>query len=230
MNSPFSAVVVSAGSSSRFHRSGANQPKQFVEWAGRPLFIHTLEALSTIPLKELALVVRNEDEPHIREFLSRATFEFPIHLVHGGTRRQDSVRAGLEALSGCERVMIHDGARPFLSREFLDRLIAESCRFDALIPVLPVVETLKELSAEGRVHKTHDRNRFVRVQTPQVFKFAVIQEVHEKLAESQEEYTDDAMMCESQGIAVHTMAGDPQNIKVTVIEDLKAPRLKDIHA
>jgi 2-C-methyl-D-erythritol 4-phosphate cytidylyltransferase len=228
MNSKLSAVVVAAGGSSRFQKScHTESSKQLIEWDGKPLFIHTLQALSQLPLSEIALVIRPEEEEVIHKYLRSFSSSASISVCFGGKRRQDSVRNGLEALRPSDRVLVHDGARPFLSEEFLKRLVAQSMDFDGLIPVLPVFETLKEVENTGRVVKTYDRSKFVRVQTPQIFKYSVILEAHQELRDCELEFTDDAAIFEHLGLTVQTCEGDPSNIKVTVIEDL---RLKNIHA
>jgi 2-C-methyl-D-erythritol 4-phosphate cytidylyltransferase len=227
MPAALSAVVVSAGRSTRFQKSGAKQLKQLIEWDGEPLIIHTLRAMTSVDLSEIVVVVRPEDEAEIHGHLKLHPIDRGVRLVFGGARRQDSVRLGLEALATCDRVLIHDGARPFLSPEFLKGLVSVAEGYDCLIPVLPIVETLKEVDSQGCVVRTLDRNRFVRVQTPQIFRFDLIRRIHEQLKSSTEEFTDDAMMVESLGISVQTYPGDPQNIKVTVMDDL---RLKNIHA
>jgi 2-C-methyl-D-erythritol 4-phosphate cytidylyltransferase len=227
MTFDLSAVVVAAGRSSRFQKSlNSDQSKQFIEWSGRPLFVHTLEALSFLSFSEIALVIRPEEEAAVHKALERHTSKAALKIVFGGERRQDSVRNGLESLTPTRRVFIHDGARPFLSARLLHELNEKSKSTEALIPVLPVFETLKEVDPQGVVVKTMDRNRFVRVQTPQAFKFNLILEAHQKLKTLPMEFTDDAAMLEHLGISVHTCAGDPENIKVTIADDL---RLKNIH-
>lgn len=214
----FSAVVVTAGRGQRFH---AERTKQLVRWDGKPLIAHTLQALSILSLHQIALVVRPEEEAEIREWVSPLACVSKIVFVSGGERRQDSVRAGLEALEHCDRVMIHDGARPFLKEDFLMRLWRLSHEFQAVIPAIPVIETLKEINHEGFVVKTHRRESFVRVQTPQVFSFERILAIHRDLAGSDREFTDDAAMVEFVGEPVKVCSGDLENIKVTIQEDLK---------
>ncbi|MDB5038428.1 MAG: 2-C-methyl-D-erythritol 4-phosphate cytidylyltransferase [Bacteriovoracaceae bacterium] len=217
-----SAVVVAAGRGLRFQKtSNSAQSKQLLEWGGKPLFVHTLEALSELSLSEIILVIRAEEEAQIHRHLEAYSLNQPIKISFGGERRQDSVRLGLEKISSCNRVLIHDGARPNLSASFLRRLDEASKNHDCLIPVLPVVETLKEINAAGEVVRTHDRSKFVRVQTPQFFKFSKIKDAHEKLKDSKIEFTDDAAMFEHLGFKVQTCEGSLENIKVTVFEDIK---------
>lgn len=224
MKTDLSAVVVAAGRSRRFNQnlnSDQAVSKQLIEWDGAPLFIHTLRALSFLPVSQWAVVIMNEEESEVCNQLRKFVPALNIKVAFGGARRQDSVRHGLEALEPCKRVFVHDAARPFVGSEMLQRLEKASQEFQAVIPVIPIVETIKEVDSNGRVVKTHDRNRFVRVQTPQFFNYSVLKRVHEDFAKSESEFTDDAMMAERVGIEVHTVMGDAQNIKVTTPDDLR---------
>ena len=217
-----SAVVVAAGSSSRFNRSDrSSQSKQLVQWEAKPLFVHTLEALSILPIEETVLVIRPEDEEIFHRYLENFRNQDRLKLAFGGRRRQDSVYNGLKALQGCNRVLIHDSARPFLSVEMLNRLNDTSKKEDAVIPALKVIDTLKEIDAKHNVVKTHDRNKFVRIQTPQFFNYHALLKVNKDLADKEIEFTDDAAMMEHAGYKVKVVDGTEENIKVTVPEDLK---------
>lgn len=227
--SNLSAVVVAAGRSRRFNQSrnsDSSVSKQLLEWNDQPLFIHTLKALSVLSISELALVILNDEEFAVCEQVRKHLPGLSVRIAFGGERRQDSVRNGLMALRECGRVFIHDAARPFVTSGLLKRLNEASLKSTAVIPAMPVVETLKEIDASGRVIKTHDRNRFVRIQTPQFFNYKILRSVHEKLANASIEFTDDAMMMEHEGHAVQTVVGDAENIKVTTVSDLL---LRGIH-
>jgi 2-C-methyl-D-erythritol 4-phosphate cytidylyltransferase len=217
-----SAVVVAAGSSSRFNKNRSlSQSKQLVQWSGKPLFVHTLEALSILPIEEIVLVIRQEDEEIFHRYLDNFKNQERLRICFGGARRQDSVYNGLKTLAGCNRVLIHDSARPFLSIEMLNELNDMSKNEDAVIPVLPVVDTLKEVNSEGVVVATHDRSKFMRVQTPQFFNYHKLMDVNKKWADSETEFTDDASMMEHAGYKVKVCSGTLENIKVTVPDDLK---------
>ncbi len=228
-----SAIVVAAGSSSRFLKSAgerfSNLPsKTMIEWNGKPLLHHTLEALSVLPLREVIIVTRDEDRAFVSEKISSFRPKFPILWAPGGARRQDSVRNGLANVNtDCKRVFVHDGARPFLDAQFLKQLYSRSLEAPALIPVLPMVETLKEVDESGAVVRTHPRARFVRVQTPQFFEYALLRRAHDRYADSAEEFTDDAAMVEAIGTKVQTMEGHPANVKVTTLEDIKGLEIHD---
>lgn len=227
----FSAVIVAAGKSERFisdeNYSGLNKklkPKTLIEWAGKALFIHTIEALcGAIDFEEIALVIRPEQEAFVHLELSKLpeNLQSKIILANGGKRRQDSVRNGLLALSKkVDRVAVHDAARPFVTQEFLKRVFENSKSVEALIPVIPIHETVKQIDSNGVVAKTHDRSSLVRVQTPQIFSYEILSKLHTEFAESTKEFTDDSMMFESNGLTVQTCQGCTQNVKVTTPEDL----------
>ena len=146
-----------------------------------------------------------------------------IEVVPGGRRRQDSVRLGLEAIqSEYELVVIHDGVRPLVTGSLIERAVAAAKESGAVITGLPARETVKEISDEGWVMKTHDRNRIWLVQTPQVFKFKDIHAAHERaFREDWDEVTDDARLIEMSGIAVRMIEGAEENIKITTPQDLE---------
>lgn len=226
MSLSFSAVIVAAGESRRF-RTDPKFPglssKTFIEWEGRPLFIHTIEKLcAAIEFRELVLVIRKDDQELFEDALSKLDplICTRLRIALGGARRMDSVRHGLEALASCDRVAVHDAARPFLDLEFLNALMRTSAEHDAVVPAIPVTETLKEVNEENKVIKTHDRRRFFRAQTPQVFSYDRLMALHEKYANSEIELTDDAMLFELEGLPVQICEGSMKNIKITVPEDL----------
>ena len=222
MSCSLSAVVVAAGRARRFQESsGIDTNKVLCDFEGVPLIRRTLEALFQLPLSQVCLVVRAEERPAFERALGGLPQLDRISYALGGLRRQDSVRQGLGALKETTHVLVHDGARPFISREFLDRLWRAAQYAPALIPVQPVTETLKEIAPDGSVVRTMNRSSFVRVQTPQFFEFELLRDVHHELRHSDQEFTDDAAMLESLGHRVETAAGHSQNIKVTFAEDLR---------
>ncbi len=216
----YSIVLCCGGSSTRFRASGASTSKQFFEWQSRPLFVHSLKRFEAIPPREVALVVPTSDRELYELVITKENFPFQVKITEGGSRRQDSVRHGLAILKDVSFVGVHDGARPFLEESLLRRLLEAAEKFGSVIPVLPVIETLKQLNSDGSIKKTHDRSQFVRAQTPQFFRGDEIRDVHESLRNSNQEFTDDAMMFESLGRNVFSVQGDPKNIKVTSLEDL----------
>jgi 2-C-methyl-D-erythritol 4-phosphate cytidylyltransferase len=135
----------------------------------------------------------------------------------GGERRQDSVKAGLQRLTGCRWVMIHDGARPCVNQRIIEDALKAACDSGAAIPAVPVSDTIKIVSEDLFVEKTPLRERLWSVQTPQVFRFDIINEAHSK---AQGDVTDDATLVEQLGYKVKVFPGSRANIKVTTLDDL----------
>jgi 2-C-methyl-D-erythritol 4-phosphate cytidylyltransferase/2-C-methyl-D-erythritol 2,4-cyclodiphosphate synthase len=208
------ALVVAAG---RGTRLGGPLPKQYLPLAGRPLLRHSLETLAAHPGIAAVRVVFN---PEDREHYEAATRGLELLTpVAGGAARQDSVRLGLESLETVapDRVLIHDGARPFIDAATIDRVLAGLDDAEGTIPALPVSDTLKR-GENGRVRETVDRTQLWRAQTPQGFRFAAILAAHRAARGS--ELSDDAAVAERAGLAVQLVAGNEENFKVTTSDDL----------
>ncbi|MGE5767347.1 MAG: 2-C-methyl-D-erythritol 4-phosphate cytidylyltransferase, partial [Bacteroidota bacterium] len=208
------ALIVAAGRGQRF---GGSLPKQYAPLAGVPLLHHTLRAFAAHPaVATLRAVIHPDDRPLYDAAAEGLGLAEP---VAGGASRQESVRRGLESLAGDppDRVLIHDGARPFVSAAVIDRVLAALDAGPAAIAALPVVDTLKR-GAEGRIAGTQDRAGLWAAQTPQGFRFGEILAAHR--AAQGEELTDDAAVAERAGLAVALVEGSRENMKVTSQEDL----------
>ena len=205
------ALLVAAGTGSRF---GGVTPKQFLSVLGRPAIRHAAEALA--PHAGLLQPV-GPAEP-----IEAALAGLP-HLapVPGGATRQESVRAGLEALvsHGPEIVLVHDAARPVIPAGTVPALLAALERVPAAIPALPVTDTLKRADAEGRIEATVPRLGLFRAQTPQAFHFATLLGLH-RAAGTASSATDDAALLEAAGLPVALVPGSEENIKLTHPADL----------
>jgi 2-C-methyl-D-erythritol 4-phosphate cytidylyltransferase/2-C-methyl-D-erythritol 2,4-cyclodiphosphate synthase len=208
------ALVVAAGRGTRF---GGALPKQYLPLGGRSLLAHSLAALAQHPrVCGVLATIRPEDRPLYERAAAGLDLLPP---VAGGPRRQDSVRLGLEALAARrpERVLIHDGARPFPDRSVIDRVIAALDHMPAAIPALPLGDTLKRVE-NGVVRATVDRTALWRAQTPQGFHFAAILAAHRAVAGH--DLTDDAAVAERAGMTPLVVAGSEDNLKVTTEADL----------
>ncbi len=214
------AIVVAAGSGVRF---GSTEPKAFVLLAGLPLVAHSLAIFETLAdIREVVVVLREEDVLlYLADVADRCGFQKVARVVPGGARRQDSVRMGLAALSdSCDVVLVHDAARPFVSAALVTRCFAAlDAETTGVIPTLPIVDTLKEVSG-NRVVGTVDRSPLVRVQTPQVFRRGALARAHAHAEAAALEATDDATLVEAAGGIVRCVEGDPMNIKITYAADL----------
>ncbi len=207
------ALVVAAGSGSR---AGGAVPKQYARLGGKPLLAHAIEHLRHPAIDEVRVVIGPGQEALYQEALGSAALPSPV--IGGGVRRQ-SVRNGLEALGECGdvgQVLIHDAARPIVPWDVLGRLNASLDDHQGAVPVLPVVDTLAEVA--GSLGETVPRDRVVRVQTPQAFRFDLILAAHRDWPDERDA-TDDAQIARAAGMSVATVPGDPALEKITLPED-----------
>lgn len=210
------AIIVAAGRGRRF---GGEVPKQYLRLAGRPLLRHTARAFTSHPAITQVQIVIN---PADRALYDAAVEGLDVlEPVAGGASRQGSVLKGLESLtaSAPELVLIHDGARPFVSAGLIDRVIAALGDTPGALPTLAVSDTLKR-GADGVVEGTVERAGLWRAQTPQGFHFPAILEAHRAIAGGAE-LTDDAAVAEQAGLTVAMVHGDEDNFKVTRQDDLR---------
>ncbi len=214
------AVIVSAGKGQRFSEG---RKKQFVSLAGKPVLAHTLDRFERCPLVEAVLLVIGEEDIDycFREIIEKYQYKKIFHVVPGGKHRQDSVKNGIDALSGdVEIVLIHDGVRPFITEEMIENAIRSAIRFQAVVLAMPVKETIKMADPDGKVLRTLDRNSLWQVQTPQAFQAGLIRQALRKASEDGFLGTDDASLVERLGVEVHIVPGSYSNIKITTPEDL----------
>lgn len=207
---------------------GTGLAKQFMDLEGRPLLAATLQNFEQCGLVEsVVLVVPRDSVAYCKEeIVDKHRLRKAGQVVPGGMRRQDSVRLGLEAVERpCDLVLIHDGVRPFVPPEFITRIIDAAAVNRAVVPGLPVKETVKEVGPDGRVVETPDRGNLWLVQTPQAFRYDDILAAHHRAAEENwGELTDDALLLERMGIPVTMVEGLEENIKITTPRDLEFAR------
>ena len=201
--------------------------KQLLPLDGRPVLAYSLAALEECgEVAEYVLVVGNEV---IAEVSRLAREEWGCRklagVVPGGETRRDSVWEGLRTMPDDTRiVVIHDGARPFLQRELVGRVISEAVRWGAATPAVPVKDTVKRVDAGGFVFKTVPRESLWLTQTPQAFSFPVLREAHRRARAEGLPATDDASLVEALGHRVKVVEGSYLNIKITTPEDLVLAR------
>jgi 2-C-methyl-D-erythritol 4-phosphate cytidylyltransferase/2-C-methyl-D-erythritol 2,4-cyclodiphosphate synthase len=216
------ALIVAAGRGTRA-ADGPGRPKQYRPIGGVPVLARSIDAFATHQRISEILVVIDPDHARFYEDATRSFAERLRPPVPGGARRQDSVRAGLEALAqdAPAAVLIHDAARPFVDRALIDRVIGGLGAHDAALPCVPVTDTLKWV-AGGKVIGTAERDQLYRAQTPQGFKFEAILAAHRQAArEPAREFTDDAAVAEWFGLDVALVEGAEDNLKLTTAEDLE---------
>ena len=217
-------VLLAAGQSTRLQEIGSK--KQFHSWNERPLYWHSCLSLRRIPainglvfvLPGEALEERSEE---IRKLWSEDHLGLTYRLAAGGSERQDSVRAGLDALPpSCSHVLIHDAARPFASPELILSVVeALSQGHVAVVPGMAVRDTIKQVRRD-RVN-TLDRKELVAVQTPQGFALPTLRRAHEKAKAEAWSGTDDASLVERMSQTVHIIPGQEDNVKITSPGDLR---------
>lgn len=212
------AVVVAAGRGRRFERGGIR--KQYRELDGRAVAERACRPFIAEPRVGSLVLVLPPDDLEDPPGWARS---LPARLTAGGGTRRDSVRRGLEALEGePESVLIHDGARPLVTRGVIGRVL-DAVREGPVVPVLPIPDTVKEVDGSGRIVATLDRSRLRRAQTPQGFPRELLLRAHREAGEGVEA-TDDAGLCERLGVEVRTVPGEPGNLKITTPEDLDRAR------
>jgi 2-C-methyl-D-erythritol 4-phosphate cytidylyltransferase/2-C-methyl-D-erythritol 2,4-cyclodiphosphate synthase len=213
------ALIVAAG---RGTRAGGEKPKQYQMLGGQPLLRHSLLAcLGHGAIARVAVVIHPEDSALYHAAIAGLETDTRLAApIAGGSTRQDSVRLGLEALSGAApvNVLIHDAARPFLRHSDIDALTAALREAPGAILAVPVVDTLKR-AVDGNLEGGIDRTGLWRAQTPQAFRYADILSAH-RMAAGQS-LTDDAAVAEQAGLAVRLVAGAEENFKVTEPEDFR---------
>lgn len=213
------AVIVAAGEGERF---GADGPrKQFLPLGDRPILAWSCRAVRRALGDGRIVVVLPADVVDAPPAWLRDRADA---VVAGGSTRRESVALGLAAVPGeTEFVVIHDGVRPFASPALVRR-VADASREGPVVPVLPVVDTVKRVDGEGRVTETLDRSTLRRVQTPQGFPASVLRRVHAEAQLPKGVATDDAALCEAAGVTVRAVAGETHNLKVTTGQDLAYAR------
>ncbi|HET8654706.1 MAG TPA: 2-C-methyl-D-erythritol 4-phosphate cytidylyltransferase [Longimicrobiaceae bacterium] len=212
------AVIVAGGSGRRM----GGVRKQYLELAGEPVLLWSVRAFLHHPRVSVVVVVLpSDDAASPPEWLAG----LPVRVAAGGAERSDSVRNGLRALDGAvEIALIHDGARPFVGREVIDRVISAS-REGGAVAAVRVTDTLKEVDDGGRITGTADRARLWRAQTPQGFPLRLIVNAHETAHRQGVQATDDAALCERMGHAVRVVEGAAENLKITSPDDLALAEL-----
>ncbi|HEY6964739.1 MAG TPA: bifunctional 2-C-methyl-D-erythritol 4-phosphate cytidylyltransferase/2-C-methyl-D-erythritol 2,4-cyclodiphosphate synthase [Erythrobacter sp.] len=212
---PFAAIVVAAGKGLRV---GGETPKQFRTWRGKPLIRHSVEALLNAGARPLAVVISSDAKTHAEEALAGLE---GLDFVVGGATRQDSVRAGLEALAKAAPtcVLIHDAARPDLPLAVTERLLDALEGHPGAIPVLPVVDSLAVAGTSGVMTGKAERENLRRVQTPQAFRFDAILAAHRAWS-GPTDAGDDAQVLMASGGSVALVDGDERLKKITFAEDL----------
>ena len=212
-------VIVAAGTGSRMNM-GIN--KQFIKLEGKEIIAYTIEKFYNNSNIEDIVVVVKEDESEFfkKEILDKYNFK-NVKIAYGGKERQDSVYNGLKLLDEkCDVVLIHDGARPFVSDKIIDKSIEEAKEHKAIVVGVPVKDTIKVIDNDKNIVDTPNRSVLWAVQTPQTFDYNILIDAYKDAFKNKFYVTDDAMLVERIGYKVKMLEGSYNNIKITTQEDL----------
>lgn len=216
------AIVLAAGQGKRM---GGEVPKQFLEIKGKPLLYYSLNCFQRSDyIDDILLVVEADQISYcIRNIVEKFAFSKVTKVIAGGEQRYDSVYEGLKACDGAKYVFIHDGARPFVTEEILQRGYYAVKKYGTGIAGVLSKDTVKIVDAQKNVIETPIRERIWSVQTPQIFEYGLIRCAYDRLQlYDKTGITDDAMVVEEMGDhAVHMFPGDYMNIKITTPDDLQ---------
>jgi 2-C-methyl-D-erythritol 4-phosphate cytidylyltransferase len=211
--SQISAVIVGAG---RSERMGAD--KIFLPLHDKPLLAWSVDVFQNYePVNQIVIVLNKNNLNYGQRLVTERSWTKVISVCLGGSRRQDSVIEGLKNLKECEWIIVHDGARPFLTVDLLDSGLEAARTTGAAAAAIPVRDTIKLSDNDGIVKETFQRNHLWAVQTPQIFRFDLITQAYKQI---KDDVTDDASLVERLGGRVKLYLGSYRNIKITTPEDL----------
>ncbi len=212
-------IIVAGGNGSRME---SEIPKQFLSLKGIPVLMHTINSFFEYDPEIHIVVVLPAAEIDKWKYLCSANhFKTPHQVIIGGSTRFHSVKNGLEAAPDCDLIAVHDGVRPLVSHETINRCFTMAKDRGSAIPVLPANESIREGTME--ISKPLDRSLLYLVQTPQVFNAKVLHDAYKQ--EYNEAFTDDASVVEKNGFPVQMVLGNRENIKITYPEDLEVASL-----
>ena len=215
------AVIVAAGSAQRM-----GFDKLTVMLEGQPVLVRAIQPFENSPMiGEIVVVTRADRLEEIADLCRTYSLSKVSAVVAGGKTRTESALAGVMALkNGCALTAVHDGARPFVSGELIDRCIRKASVQYAAVPVLKSGDTLRQVDADGTLSGTCDREHVVRIQTPQVFLTDLLKGALTDAVQRGLVFTDDAAAVERMGLAIQTVDGEEENIKLTTPQDFVMAR------
>lgn len=212
-----SVVIVAAGSSERM-----GSDKMLMTLGSKPVIIRTLMAFQQSPMvDDIVVVTRPEKIVAIADMIKLYDISKVTQVISGGATRVESSLAGVSAVrKGAKLIAIHDGARPLVSQELIERVIQGANEHISAVPAIPSTDTLKMVDAEGVIIGPVNRDTVVRVQTPQVFDADIIKGALTKAVQKRLTVTDDCSAVDMMGFSTYTVEGDTGNIKLTLPEDM----------
>jgi 2-C-methyl-D-erythritol 4-phosphate cytidylyltransferase len=215
-----SVIIPAAGTGTRM---GAGVPKPFLELEGVTILQRTLSRFNKPSVVlEIIIAVSPQWEEKVRDIAEKSGLDVPVVVVKGGSERMFSIYNGLQQVSGAaEYVAIHDAVRPFFTDELFDDLMKHVQMSGAVIPGLPVTDTIKIIDMNNNVVGSPDRNQLRAAQTPQLFKKELLTKAYNKAVDDQVIGTDDASIMEHSGYAVMLIDGEADNFKITYPADIQ---------
>ncbi len=212
-----SVVIVAAGSSERM-----GSDKMLMTLGSKPVIIRTLMAFQQSPMvDDIVVVTRPEKIVAIADMIKLYDISKVTQVISGGATRVESSLAGVSAVrKGAKLIAIHDGARPLVSQELIERVIQGANEHISAVPAIPSTDTLKMVDSEGVIIGPVNRDTVVRVQTPQVFDADIIKGALTKAVQKRLTVTDDCSAVDMMGFSTYTVEGDTGNIKLTLPEDM----------
>lgn len=212
-----SAIIAAAGSGTRMNCKAS---KQFIMLGSMPVLARTLFAFEgASEIDEVIIVTRKDDITAVWDLVNKYEIKKVTDVIIGGSTRQESVMSALDCVKG-DKVLIHDGARPFVTPEQINSVVHALTDCNAAALGVPVKDTLKRADANGYITETCDRTALFSIQTPQGFRTELIKKAHKCAKESGTEVTDDCALCENLGVEVKIIQGSASNIKITTPDDL----------
>lgn len=227
MGARTAAIVLAAGRGSRMK---SKIQKQYLLLKEKPVLYYSLKAFEESFIDEIILVTGEEEIAYCRkEIVEKYAFTKVSHIVAGGKERYHSVFCGLQALTDCDYVFIHDGARPFVTEQILERAYEAVQKEHACVVGMPVKDTIKLADENGFAKETPRRDLLWMIQTPQVFSYTLVKSAYASFLEREQELlaqgikmTDDAMVVETfTDTGIRLVEGSYENIKITTPEDLR---------
>jgi len=212
-----SAVVVAAGSSQRM-----GEDKMQMILRAKPVIIRTLLAFEKCPFVDDIVVVTRQDKiMEIADLIKLYELSKVTQVISGGATRTESALAGVSAVrKGAKLIAIHDGARPLVSQELIGRVVRAANEHISAVPAIRSTDTLKQIDLEGRIIAAVDRDRVVRIQTPQVFDADIIKGALTKAVQDHLALTDDCSAMDMMGVKTYIVEGESENIKLTTPGDM----------
>ncbi len=210
----YATIIVAGGKGLRMQ---SDLPKQFMELAGKPILLHTIEAFLEAFEQEIVVVMNEEYRSHWQKLLEHFGLVGKLETVNGGKTRFHSVKKGLEAISLIEGVVgVHDAVRPFVNTAFLQAIYESAQEKKAVIPAIPLKNSIRQLDENGQSQAVN-RATYRLVQTPQCFDIALLKKAYQQPYQSH--FTDDASVVEAMGKNIELIAGLESNIKITTPTD-----------